>query len=93
MFNDPLYIRGKFVKYEQVGDKLYFSGPYGSINILYKGTILDDEGLPEITDKEAVAIATYCAYVTKFKEGIMTNNSNIIQLAQMLKQQWNVQCD
>lgn len=92
-FKDPLYQRGKFVKYERVGDTLYFSQPYGQINILYKGVVLDDEGLPELTDKEALAIATYCAYVTKFKEGLMTNNGNIVQLANTLKQQWNVQCD
>lgn len=85
-FKDPLYQRGKFVKYERVGDTLYFSQPYGQINILYKGVVLDDEGLPELTDKEALAIATYCAYVTKFKEGLMTNNGNIVQLANTLKQ-------
>jgi hypothetical protein len=73
-----MYASGKFIKYERVGDTLYFSGPYGSVNILYKGIILDDDGLPELTDKEALAIATYCAYITKFKEGIMTNNQNIV---------------
>lgn len=92
-FKNPLYQRGKFVKYERVGDTLYLSEPYGQINILYKGVVLDDDGLPELTDKEANAIATYCAYVTKFKEGLMTNNSNIISVANLLKQQWNVQCD
>ena len=92
-FQSPLYQRGKFVKYERVGDTLYFTEPYGQINILYKGVVLDDDGLPELSDKEALAIATYCAYVTKFKEGLMTNNSNIVQVANLLKQQWNVQCD
>lgn len=92
-FKNPLYQGGKFVKYERVGDTLYLSEPYGQINILYKGVVLDDDGLPELTDKEANAIATYCAYVTKFKEGLMTNNSNIISVANLLKQQWNVQCD
>ena len=57
---------------------LYFDKPHGKINILYKGLVLDNDGLPEITDKEATALATYCAYVIKFKEGIMTNNANIV---------------
>lgn len=92
-FKDPLYISGKLIPYERVRDTLYFDKPYGKINILYKGLVLDDDGLPEITDKEATALATYCAYVIKFKEGIMTNNANIIQMANMLKQQWNIQCD
>lgn len=89
----PLYQGGKFIKYERVGDTLYFAQPYGQINILYKGVVLDGDGLPELTDKEALAIATYCAYVTKFKEGLMTNNKNVVEVATMLKQQWNVQCD
>jgi hypothetical protein len=53
---------GKYVKYEQVGDKLYFDKPYGLIGILYKGEVLDDDGLPDVNDKEALAIATYVAY-------------------------------
>ncbi len=92
-FRDPLYLSGKLIHYERVGNTLYFDRPHGKINILYKGLILDDNGLPEITDKEASALATYCAYIIKFKEGIMTNNTNIIQMANMLKQQWNIQCD
>lgn len=92
-FRDPLYASGKFIRYERVGDMLYFDRPYGKVNILYKGLILDEDGLPQITDKEATALATYCAYVSKFKEGLMTNNPNIIQLANSLKQQWNIQCD
>jgi len=39
---------------------------------------MDDEGLPKLTDKEATAIASYIAYVVKFKEGLQTNNTNII---------------
>ena len=89
----PLYTPGTYVKYERVGDTLYFNKNYGSVLILYKGEVLDDEGLPEITNKEAEAIATYCAYVDKYKEGLITNNGNIIQLADTLKQQWLFKCD
>lgn len=92
-FKHPLYEGGKYIKYEQVGNTLYFKEPYGNINILYKGIILDDNGLPELTDKEALAIATYCAYVTKYKEGIATNNTTIISVANTLKAQWMIQCD
>ncbi len=92
-FRHPLYASGKFIKYEQVGNKLYFDKPHGRINILYKGYILDDDGLPEITDKEAMALATYCAYVIKFREGMMTNNANIINLAETLRQQWLIRAD
>ena len=92
-FNNPLYIPGKYVPYERVGNILYFNQPYNKVNILYKGVVLDENGLPEITDKEALAIATYCAYVSKFKEGLMTNNANIIRVSEVLKQQWLTRCD
>lgn len=92
-FRDPLYASGKFINYERVGDKLYFDRPYGKINILYRGLQLDDDGLPEITDKEALAVATFCAYTIKYKEGLMTNNANILALAENLKRQWLVRAD
>lgn len=88
-FTDPLYISGKYAHFERVGNTLYFDKDYGKITILYKGVILDDEGLPQITDKEAQAIAAYCAYTEKYKEGLMTNNVNIINIANMLKNEWN----
>ena len=69
-FQYPLYISGKLIPYERVGNTLFFDKPYGKINILYKGIIADENGLPEITDKEATALATYCAYICKYKEGI-----------------------
>lgn len=92
-FQNPLYLSGKYANYTQVGNTLYFDKNYGTINILYKGVILDDEGLPEITDKEAIAIATYCAYTMKYKEGIRTNNSGILQIAGLLKQDWKKSVD
>ena len=92
-FRDPLYAKGKFIKYERVGDTLYFDRPHEQVNILYRGEILDESGLPEITDKEATALATSCAYVIKYKEGIQTNNANIIALAENLRLKWLTQCD
>lgn len=93
LFQNPLYINGRFAKYERVGDTLYFEKNYGIVNILYKGVLLDDEGLPDINDKESLAIATYCAYIKKYKDGLITNNPNIIQLAQLLEQKWYRYCD
>lgn len=92
-FNNPLYNKGKFLNYEKVGNTLYIDGYSGNINILYKGLVLDEDGLPEISEKEALALATYCAYVQKFKEGLSTNNATILQTATLLKQQWDTRCD
>lgn len=93
-FTSPYYIPGKFVKYEQVGNTLYLDQEYGGlIYIIYKGQILDDNGLPELTEKEAKAIATFYAYSEKYKEGLRTNNPNIIKLAGDLEDKWNRYCD
>lgn len=93
LYQAPLYISGKYAKYERVGDTLYFDKDYGKVNILYKGIILDEDGLPQVNEKEALAIATYIAFATKQKQGWITNNQNIIQLAQYLYQQWLKYCD
>lgn len=92
-YQSQYYIPGKLLKYKQSGDKLYFSHNYGKVNILYKGIVTDDDGLPELTEKEANAIATYIAYITKYKEGLITNNTVIINLAKSLKNDWLQQCD
>ena len=89
----PLYSSGKYVKYSRVGDTLYFDRNYGHVNILYKGIILDEEGLPELSDKEVMAVATYVAYIQKYKQGLTTNNGNIIQMANLLKNDWLRYCD
>lgn len=87
------YLPGKVLKYEKVGDKLYFTHNYGKVNILYKGILFDEDGLPEITDKEAMAIATYIAYTVKFKEGLRTNTKESLEMTRALYQQWTKQCD
>lgn len=93
MFTDPLYQSGKLLKYERVGNTLYFDKPYPFVAILYRGQFVDCDGLPEITDKEANAIAAYIAYTQKYKEGIQTMDKNVMQVAQLLGQDWRIKCD
>ena len=93
LYQSPWYMPGKVLKYERVGDKLYFTHNYGKVNILYKGILSDEDGLPEISDKEAMAIATYIAYILKFKEALRTNNGDTLKMSQILYQQWAKQCD
>ena len=61
MYNNAFYISGKYAKYQQVGDTLYFEKDYGYVNILYKGVEVDDDELPYLTRKEVEAIACFCA--------------------------------
>lgn len=92
-FGNPLYVGGRFVKYERVGDTLYLDGKYnGKVFILYRGDILDEDGLPEITEEEAQAIAAFCAYTVKFKEAVRNNNKNIMEIANILKREWRTLC-
>ncbi len=90
---DPLYQSGRFIKYRQEGDRLYVNRTHGPVIILYHGEILDDDGLPYLNDKEAVAIADYIGYVTKYKEAMRTNSKAALQMASDLKQQWLLHCD
>ena len=90
---DPYYISGKFVKYKRAGNKLYVNKSFDKVTVLYHTEMLDEEGLPEITEKEAIAIADYIAYTLKYKEAIKTNNATIFQMAQTLQQQWLFHCD
>lgn len=92
-FIDPYYLSGKFVKYELIGNNIKVNKGLSKIQILYHSLILDEEGLPQLTEKEALAIAEYIAYTYKYKEAIKTNNSNIFQVAQDLKKQWLFHCD
>lgn len=93
LYESPYYISGKYAKYERAGDILYFDKDYGQVTVLYKGVILDEEGLPDITDKEALAIATYVAFTKKQKQGWMTNSKDLLDAAQYMKQEWLKQCD
>ena len=93
IYSSPYYQSGKLIPYHQTNEILQFDRNYGTLNILYKGIVADEEGLPLLTDKEANAIATYIAYVQKYKEGIKTNNTVIINLAANLEGKWLKQCD
>lgn len=93
VYQNPFYVSGKYAKYRRLNDTLQFDKNYGAVNILYKGVELDDDNLPYLTQKEVDAIACYCAYVKKFKEGISTHNQAILAESQLLEQKWLKLCD
>ena len=90
---DPLYISGKFVKYRREGNYIYVNEKIDSVCVLYHTETLDEDDLPLINDKEAVAIADYIAYTVKYKEALRSNNSTVFQSAQTIKRQWLIHCD
>lgn len=89
---NELYLPGKFVKYRELGDRIYFSEPYPVVNILYKQQYLDEDGLPFINDKELDAIVAYCAYAHDFKQARMTKDVNTMQIAQLEEAKWKQLC-
>ena len=90
---DPLYISGRFIKYRREGDYIYVNEHLQQVCILYHTEELDEEDLPLINDKEAIAIADYIAYTIKYKEALRSNNSAVFQMAQTIKKQWQIHCD
>ena len=90
---DPLYLSGKLVKYRREGNYIYVTEPISQVCVLYHSEQLDDDDLPLINDKEAVAIADYIAYTIKYKEALRSNNSAVFQMAQTIKRQWLIHCD
>ena len=89
---NPLYIPGKFVKYKELGDRIYFTEPFREVNILYKGQFVDEDGLPFINDKEMDAIVAYCLYAYDQKKGRLTKDRATLELAQLELQQWHRAC-
>lgn len=90
---DPLYMSGRLVKYRREGNYIYVSDRVDQVSVLYHVETLDEEDLPLINDKEAVAIADYIAYTVKYKEALRSNNSAVFQMAQTIKRQWLIHCD
>lgn len=82
------YMNGRMIDYELDEHKLHFKKNL-YVNVLYKGELLDDEGLPKLNHKQVEAIANYCAYTHLYKKGLATRDPNTIQLANMIKAEWN----
>lgn len=87
-----IYQSGKLVPYRQVGETLYFTQPYHTLNILYKGLYADEDGLPYLTFKEVEAITAYCAYTHFHKKALATMDGSTFQLAQAEQSQWLKKC-
>lgn len=92
-FLDPIYQSGKFVKYRVEGDYIYVNKGFGKINILYHGEQLDEDGLPEITKNEAIAIADFIGWVQLNKKAEKTMNRVVSERANKAEQRWLIHCD
>lgn len=82
------YGRGHYVDYVQDGRHLIFKREHFPVEILYKGVVLDDNGLPKLNHKELEAVAKYCVYIDLQKKAMVTKDNSTMQLALMMKQEW-----
>ena len=87
-----LYSSGKFVKYRQEGNRLWLSDSFEIVYVLYRGTVVDEEGLPLLNEKEVDAIAAFCAYSHDFKQARLTHDKTVFEIAQAMEQKWKVLC-
>lgn len=87
-----LYPSGKFIKYRQEGNRLILTDRFNKVQILYKGFVADDEGLPYLTAKELDAIAAFCAYADDFKRARLTRDATTFQMAQLMEVKWKTLC-
>ena len=89
---DEFYLPGAFVKYQEYQDRIGFLEAYPKLNILYKAVDSDEDGLPYISEKEAEAIAAYCAFCYDQKRGRIQKDQGTLQIAQMEYAQWQKLC-
>lgn len=86
------YSAGKFIKYKLDGSRIWLADRFNVVNVLYKGVIVDEEGLPVLNEVEVDAIAAFCAHVDTFKKALVTKDQSTLALAQILEQKWLKKC-
>ena len=88
-----MYSSGKLIKYREGDGILVFARDFNNIKVVYHGVIVDDEGLPLVTAKEARAIAAYIAYMTLYKKALVNRDATFFQFAQTVKEDWLRKCN
>lgn len=87
------YNSGALIKYWIEGDELVCDRDYNNLTILYRGVLVDEDGMPYLTDKEVKALAAYCAYIDTYKKSLIHKDGNLMQLANILKTDWLRLCN
>lgn len=90
---NPFYNKGHLAKYRIEGDYIVLDKDYNNVTIIYHGIILDEEGLPYLSDKEVQALAAYVAYVQTYKKSLIKSDGNLVNLANVIKADWIRLCN
>lgn len=86
------YSSGKFIKHHIEGNTMWLADRFNKVNVLYKGVLVDEEGLPTLTSIEADAIAAFCAYTDTYKKALVTRDQHLAAFAKDLEQKWLKKC-
>ena len=68
-------------------EDIYGFAAYAANAVNSLSVIVDDDGLPLITDKELTALAAYAAYIDLYKKSLVLRDGNSFQMAQVVKQE------
>lgn len=85
------YHNGSLINYEFLNDSIKIDSKLKAIVILYKGILMDEDGLPFINKKERDAIATFCAYVIADRDSFGSKDKNQEYFAQKYEARWKIQ--
>lgn len=86
------YSSGKYIKYTREGNTLHLSDKFNKVNVLYKGVIVDDDGLPFLNEKELDAIAAFCVFADTRKKATITRDPGLWQTVQYWENNWKIAC-
>ena len=89
---NSLYMSGKFIKYREENNRIYLADKFDKVNILYKGVLVDDEGLPFLNSKELDAIAAFCQFVDVRKKANVNRDTQLFQMMPYWENNWKVLC-
>ena len=84
------YHSGSLIHYEFLGDSIKINYKLNSIAILYRGILMDDDGLPYINKKERDAICAFCAFAYADKEAFGSKDKNQEYFSQKYENRWKV---
>jgi hypothetical protein len=65
---------------------------FETVNVLYKGVLADETGLPSLDEKETDAVAVFFAYATTYKKALVSKDQLTFQFAKDLEQKWLTKC-
>lgn len=87
-----LYPSGKFIKYFLDGNRAILADKFNKVNVLYRGFLADEEGLPCLTEKEVDAIAGFCMFTDTRKKAAITKDQVLWQTVPYWENTWKHLC-